>query len=177
MSHSSKKVQPQIQGLTDQHAGATIPTAAQQIAIQNVLNPTTGAGPTTLPWDGAAQPDGSLTADGMAARFKLQTELTKALNDHLDAAIPEAKGVAARRKLPMTSFALALGAPETTIPSRLQRFHTQWIYAQRGLTAHVNNHTGEIVRLYAYPVTTTRKFLNSWLSRVEMRRLNRRQRF
>jgi len=73
------------------------------------------------------------------------------------------------------SLTQMLGQPETTTSSQLQRFHTQWIYAQRGLTAHVHNATSEVLRLYAYRPTTTREFLNSWLSRVQIRRISLRR--
>src|SRR5579863_9721918 len=35
-----------------------------------------------------------------------------------------------------------LGKPEATAVSQLHAIHTQWIYASRGLTAHVQNQTG-----------------------------------
>ncbi len=64
-----------------------------------------------------------------------------------------------------------LGSPDGTAPSLLKAFHTQWIYAHRGLTAHVNNQTQEVLRLYAYPPTTVDEFLHSWISRIETRRI------
>lgn len=69
-----------------------------------------------------------------------------------------------------------LGTPEQTEKSLLQSFHTQWIYAGRGLTAHVSNTSHVVLRLYGYPPTSVDEFLQSSLSRVENRRipLNRR---
>lgn len=63
-----------------------------------------------------------------------------------------------------------LGAPEIVTPSRLKSFHEQWIYAKRGLTAHVKSSTRNVFRLYFYAPTNAEDFLQSSLSRVEIRR-------
>lgn len=63
-----------------------------------------------------------------------------------------------------------LGQPEAIAPSRLKANHQQWIYAHRGLTAHVKR--GQTVSmLYCYAPTTVEEFLQSGLSRVEIRRI------
>lgn len=119
ITHAALDGKKQTLSLTDQHAGALIPTATQQRAIQNVLNPTSGAsGAASQPWNGAAQPDGSLTSAAITAGNQLQSELTAALNDHLDASIPQAIRVAARRKLPMTSFEGAGRAAKSVIDAQ-----------------------------------------------------------
>lgn len=65
----------------------------------------------------------------------------------------------------------SLGAPEEIASSRLKSFHEQWIYAKRGLTAHVNSSNHSVSRIYFYAPTSVEKFLQSSLSRVEMRRI------
>lgn len=74
------------------------------------------------------------------------------------------------------SLERALGAPEAKTRSLLRAFYTQWVYASRGLTAHVSNRDPSgsptaVLRLYAYPPTTVETFLSSPLSRVETRRI------
>lgn len=64
-----------------------------------------------------------------------------------------------------------LGSPEGTTISKLQALSSQWIYASRGLTLHVNDGTKTVFRLYAYLPTTVDDFLHSPLSRVESRRI------
>lgn len=66
-----------------------------------------------------------------------------------------------------------LGGPEGTMPSLLAPAHTQWIYASRGLTAHVHTYRHEVLRLYGCAPTTVEEFRNSWLSRVENVRILR----
>ena len=43
-----------------------------------------------------------------------------------------------------------LGAPERKIPSELSPAWEQWIYATRGLTAHVQRSNGKVAALFAY---------------------------
>ena len=68
-----------------------------------------------------------------------------------------------------------LGKPEATAPSQLHAFHTQWIYATRGLTAHVQNQTGKVAWLFTYPPMTAAAFLASWISRVSTTRIPNRR--
>jgi hypothetical protein len=74
---------------------------------------------------------------------------------------------------PAAPLAEQLGEPEATTPSLLRAFHTQHVYAGRGLTAHVDDESGAISWLFGYPPSTPEEFLNSWLSRIEMRRIPR----
>jgi len=67
-----------------------------------------------------------------------------------------------------------LGAPEAVEPSRLRAYHNQWIYAGRGLVAHVSKGDGMVSWLYGFRPSTTAEFLDSWLCRVERRRFRRR---
>jgi len=63
-----------------------------------------------------------------------------------------------------------LGEPDARQPSNMPGFKTQWVYASRGLTFHVDDGTGDIAFVYAYRPMTTDEFRASWLSRVEIRR-------
>lgn len=64
-----------------------------------------------------------------------------------------------------------IGPPEATADSGLAAFHSQRIYAGRGLTAHVHDMTDEVLRLYAYRPMTVAAFLASGLAGVETRRI------
>ena len=64
-----------------------------------------------------------------------------------------------------------LGEPEARDRSQMPGFKTQWIYASRGLTLHIDDDTNEIAFLYAYRPMTLDAFRASWLSRVEIRRI------
>src|SRR4051794_25131606 len=75
---------------------------------------------------------------------------------------------------PIVPLTEQLGTPEATAPSLLRAFHTQLVYARRGLTAHVQGDTGAVSWLFGYPPTTPEEYLGSWLSRIEMRRIPRR---
>ena len=68
-----------------------------------------------------------------------------------------------RLKQPLSSL---LGAPEGKVKSELSPGWDQWIYATRGLTAHVQRTTGEVVALFAYGPTTVEAFLQSDIARV-----------
>ena len=68
----------------------------------------------------------------------------------------------------------ALGAPEAVEPSKLGSSRVQWVYAARGLTAHVTSGTGEIFWLYGYTPCAVEDFLAAPLARVELRRIPRR---
>ncbi len=63
-----------------------------------------------------------------------------------------------------------LGAPEARLPSRMPGFKTQWIWASRGLTLHVDDTGGEVAWLYAYAPSTVDAFKTSWMARVEIHR-------
>ena len=69
------------------------------------------------------------------------------------------------------SLAELLGAPEAVVPSRLKSFHEQWVYARRRLTAHVKSSDHSVSRIYFYEPTSVDNFLQSSLSRVEIRRI------
>jgi hypothetical protein len=64
-----------------------------------------------------------------------------------------------------------LGEPEARDLSKMPGFKTQWIYASRGLTLHVDDDTGVTSFLYAYQPMTLAEFRASWLSQVEIRRI------
>jgi hypothetical protein len=64
-----------------------------------------------------------------------------------------------------------VGEPEAKDISRLTGFQTQWIYAARGLTLHVDDDTGAITSVYAYSPMALSAFRASWLSRIEIRRI------
>ena len=68
----------------------------------------------------------------------------------------------------------SLGAPDGHANSLLDYGHSQWIYAERGLTAHVSIITQDILRIYGYRPTSLEEFLESWLSKVAIRRIRRR---
>jgi hypothetical protein len=57
-----------------------------------------------------------------------------------------------------------LGPPEAKRPSGLSSAHEQWIYASRGLTAHVNRLDGSITKIHAYAPTTVEDFLRGSLA-------------
>jgi len=59
-----------------------------------------------------------------------------------------------------------LGAPERKIPSELSPEWEQWIYATRGLTAHVQRSTGKVAALFAYGATSVDAFLAGDVARV-----------
>jgi len=59
-----------------------------------------------------------------------------------------------------------LGTPEGKVKSELSPGWEQWIYASRGLTAHVQRSTGQVTALFAYGATTVDGFLASDIARV-----------
>jgi len=59
-----------------------------------------------------------------------------------------------------------LGEPEAKTPSGLSVEWEQWVYASRGLTAHVKRQGGEVVALFAYRATTVDAFLASDIAKV-----------
>lgn len=63
-----------------------------------------------------------------------------------------------------------LGEPEARDISRMPGFKTQWIWASRGLTLHIDDGTGAVAWLYAYRPMTLDEFRASWISKVEIRR-------
>jgi hypothetical protein len=66
-----------------------------------------------------------------------------------------------------------LGAPEAETPSALAAFHTQLIYATRGLALHVHQFRSTVFRLYAFAPTTVADFLASPLAGVATQRTPR----
>jgi hypothetical protein len=59
-----------------------------------------------------------------------------------------------------------IGEPESKVVSRLSPEWDQWVYARRGLTAHVKRTTGDVVTLFAYPPTTVEEFLKTDIAHV-----------
>jgi hypothetical protein len=68
-------------------------------------------------------------------------------------------------KLPRP-LAPLLGAPDAKAPSQLSPSWEQWIYADRGLAAHVKPATGEVVTLFAFQPTSVAQFLETDIARV-----------
>jgi hypothetical protein len=58
------------------------------------------------------------------------------------------------------------GAPEAKTKSELSPEWDQWIYASRGLTAHVKRGAGDVVTLFVYRPTTVEKFLETDIAKV-----------
>lgn len=63
-------------------------------------------------------------------------------------------------------IATLLGPPNAKAPSQLSRAWEQWIYADRGLAAHVKRGTGEVVALFAFQPTSVAAFLATDIARV-----------
>jgi hypothetical protein len=63
-------------------------------------------------------------------------------------------------------IATLLGAPDAKVPSQLSSAWEQWIYAGRGIAAHVKPATGEVITLFAFQPTTVAAFLASDIARV-----------
>jgi hypothetical protein len=59
-----------------------------------------------------------------------------------------------------------LGEPEAKVKSQLSDEWEQWVYASRGLTAHVKRGTGEVITLFAYRPTTVEAFLQTDIAKV-----------
>jgi hypothetical protein len=68
-------------------------------------------------------------------------------------------------KLPQP-IATMLGRPDAKAPSQLSRSWEQWIYARRGIAAHVKPATGEVVTLFAFQPTEVAAFLETDIARV-----------
>jgi hypothetical protein len=60
----------------------------------------------------------------------------------------------------------ALGEPEAKIESALSTDWDQWVYASKGLTAHVERTTGKVSALFAYRPTTVDAFLKTDIAKV-----------
>ena len=59
-----------------------------------------------------------------------------------------------------------LGEPEAKTKSGLSEDWDQWVYASRGLTAHVRRNSHEVVTLFAYKPTSVAEFLQSDIAKV-----------
>ncbi len=59
-----------------------------------------------------------------------------------------------------------LGRPEARVKSGLSPEWDQWVYASRGLTAHVRRGSGEVIALFAYKPTTVEAFLQTDIARI-----------
>jgi hypothetical protein len=68
-------------------------------------------------------------------------------------------------KLPQP-IATVLGPPDAKAPSRLSSAWEQWIYARRGLAAHVKPATGEVIALFAFQATEVAAFLETDIAKV-----------
>lgn len=68
---------------------------------------------------------------------------------------------------PVSPIEEQLDEPDVRERSRLPGAKTQWIYASRGLTLHVDTATGAIARLSAYHPMSLAEYRISWLYRVE----------
>ena len=68
-------------------------------------------------------------------------------------------------KLPQP-IATVLGAPDGKAPSHLSSAWEQWIYARRGIAAHVKPATGEVITLFAFQPTDVAAFLQTDIARV-----------
>jgi len=63
-------------------------------------------------------------------------------------------------------IATLLGPPDAKAPSRLSSAWEQWIYARRGLAAHVKPATGEVITLFAFQPTDVAAFLETDIAHV-----------
>jgi hypothetical protein len=72
--------------------------------------------------------------------------------------------------MPARAVAGMLGEPEAKVPSRMPGYKTMWIWTSRGLTLHLDDKTGAVAWLYAYPPMTVDEFRASWMARVEIHR-------
>ena len=68
-------------------------------------------------------------------------------------------------KLPQP-IATLLGPPDAKAPSQLSTSWEQWIYARRGIAAHVKPATGEVVTLFAFQPTSVAAFLETDIAHV-----------
>jgi hypothetical protein len=68
-------------------------------------------------------------------------------------------------KLPQPIASL-LGRPDAKAPSQLSSGWEQWIYARRGIAAHVKPATGEVVTLFAFQPTDVAAFLETDIAHV-----------
>jgi len=68
-------------------------------------------------------------------------------------------------KLPQP-IATLLGPPDAKAPSQLSPSWEQWIYARRGIAAHVKPATGEVITLFAFQPTSAAAFLETDIARV-----------
>lgn len=66
-----------------------------------------------------------------------------------------------------------LGPPESVAESLLGTTRDQWIWAERGLTAHVNRISGDVDYLYAYRSMSLDEYLDSSLASVSSTRIPR----
>lgn len=64
-----------------------------------------------------------------------------------------------------------IGPPEAVVPSRLKSSLEQRIYARRGLIAHVDVSSQSVFRIYFCAPMTVKEFLESSVSKVEIRRI------
>jgi len=68
-------------------------------------------------------------------------------------------------KLPQP-IATLLGPPDAKAPSQLSPSWEQWIYARRGIAAHVKPATGEVITLFAFQPTDVAAFLETDIAHV-----------
>jgi len=69
----------------------------------------------------------------------------------------------------------SLGTPDGKEPSLLASGHAQWIYASRGIVAHVfGSDTVKPFQLYAFQPMPIDDFRKSWIAKLETRRIRQR---
>jgi hypothetical protein len=92
--------------IPDQHAGTSLPDATRLAALRHEINPTAvaGAGGVPLPWDGAADALGVVSASAATARADLKARLTTAITDYLNAQMPNILATAATPRVPIAKL-------------------------------------------------------------------------
>jgi hypothetical protein len=123
-----------------------------------------------------AGPDGSGMLGGVPTAFRRYPP-APAVPDGVVVWLEEDWVVAVELMQPVLPEPIAaqLGPPEARERSGLASFHSQWIYAGRGLTAHVDDVSEDVRRLYGYAPTTVEDFLASPIASVETRRIRLRR--
>jgi hypothetical protein len=63
----------------------------------------------------------------------------------------------------------ALGVPEATAPSKLEPFHSQLIYARRGVTVHADDSSHKVIWLFAHRAMSVDGYLSSPLAKLAIK--------
>jgi hypothetical protein len=69
----------------------------------------------------------------------------------------------------MRQVDVASSQTEATAPSKLEPFHSQRIYASRGITLHADDSTHKVMWLFAYRTSTVDQYLASPLATLAIR--------